>query len=145
MKRAGTRIHEEFFLIHGIMTGLLVTACILGGWYLGGISKWLLHIGVFLLLFLWMFLSVNVMLGKEQLSVYFNAPLFKREFPYSSIAECRVVSGKWWRQPRVAFPLGISFSKRALLIEFKDGRRPVLIGSRYAERLCSEINARLRA
>ena len=150
MERSGMRVHEEFFLIHDIIMGLLVVACILGGWYLGGMSGILLNVAVFLLLFLWIFLTINVMLGDTRLSIYFNVPIFKREAAYAEIAHCRVAKGKWWRgyrhlQPdkRPVFPLGISFSRKALVIEFKDGRRPMVIGCRHAERICQEINTRL--
>ncbi len=149
MEENKTYVHEEFFTVHDIIIGsgiliLLVLASLVEN------MQWavvLTHSAVFLLLFFWFFLNINISIGHKYLILFFNTPIFEKRIPYSSIDYCEIKKGGYntFKELKTSrFPLGFPLTKKVLKIHFKEARKkPFIIGLKKPKNLKQLIEQHL--
>ncbi len=127
-------VFEEIFTIHDLICGALIVGVLLMGYFSTNaiVAMILTNLAVFLILFLWFFLSFNIFFGKDSLVLFFNIPFMEKEIPYEDIESCRIVKGNWLKRisknrKKYSFPLGISPNKEVIEIRFKNKNKKTLV------------------
>lgn len=148
MKKKEAVLYEEFFILHDILVSLVIVGLLILGFSFSNqyVTIVIVNISVILLYFYWFFFLLNIYVGEKYVVLFFNTPIFQKTIYYNEIKSCEVVEGKWWKNSRLQtnisrYPLGISFTNKALKIIFKDPKRkPMLVGMKKVDEINDHIN-----